>query len=49
LNLPGLQSWPLNAYPFLLFCMECREHIDVWRLLHAYHDIPAWMKESGNG
>lgn len=49
LNLPGLRSWPLAKFPYLVFYVENADHIDVWRVLHGERDIPAWMKESGDG
>lgn len=45
LNLPGLRFWPLARYPYLVFFVECVEHIDVWRVLHSQRDIPAWMRQ----
>ena len=45
LNLPGLRSWPLKRYPYLVFYMTSAEHIDVWRIIHGRRDIPAWMRE----
>lgn len=45
LNLPGLRTWPLTRYPYLVFYVERPDHIDVWRVLHAQRDIPAWMQE----
>lgn len=45
LNLAGLRSWPLKDFPYLLFYIERDAHIDVWRVLHAKGDIPAWMGE----
>ena len=45
LNLPGLRSWPLTRFPYLVFYVECPDHIDVWRVLHGQRDIPAWMQE----
>lgn len=45
LNLPGLRSWPLKRYPYLIFYMDLKGYIDVWRILHAQRDIPAWMAE----
>ena len=45
LDLPGLRSWPLKRYPYLVFYVERDDHIDVWRILHAERDIPAWMRE----
>jgi len=45
LNLPGLRSWPLTRYPYLVFYVEGSDRIDIWRVLHAQRDIPAWMQE----
>ena len=45
LNLPGLRSWPLMRYPYLVFYIEHSDHIDVWRVLHGQRDIPAWLGE----
>jgi toxin ParE1/3/4 len=46
LDLPGLRSWPLSRYPYLIFYFERDDHIDVWRVLHGQRDIPTWMRES---
>jgi toxin ParE1/3/4 len=43
LNLPGLRSWPTHRYPYLIFYIELADRIDVWRVLHAQRDIPAWL------
>lgn len=48
LNLPGLRSWPLTRYPYLVFYVEHPDHVDVWRVLHGQRDIPAWMQEPGD-
>lgn len=45
LNLPELRSWPLQRYPYLVLYAENTDHVDVWRVLHAQRDIPAWMRE----
>ena len=45
LDLPGLRSWPLARYPYLVFFVDKEEHIDVWRVLHAKRDIPRWLRE----
>ena len=44
LDLPGLRSWSLSRYPYLVFYVERQDHIDVWRVLHGQRDIPAWMQ-----
>jgi toxin ParE1/3/4 len=45
LNLPGLRSWPLTRYPYLVFYVERPDRVDVWRVLHGQRDVPAWMQE----
>jgi len=45
LDLPGLRSWPVARFPYLVFYVERDDHVDVWRVLHAGRDIPAWMRE----
>lgn len=44
LRLPGLRSWRLGRYPYLVFYVEQPDHVDVWRVLHGQRDIPAWMQ-----
>ena len=44
LNLPGLRCWPLRRFPHLVFYLETKDYIDVWRVLHSARDIPAWMQ-----
>ncbi len=44
LDLPGLRCWPLSGYPHLVFYVERDDSVDVWRILHAERDIPAWMR-----
>lgn len=46
LNLPGLRTWPLTRYPFLVFYVEQPERVDIWRVLHQQRDIPAWMQQA---
>ena len=45
LDLPGLRTWPLTRFPFLIFYVERSESIDVWRILHGQRDIAAWMQD----
>lgn len=45
LRLEGLRAWPLRRYPYLVFYIEREDHLDIWRVLHAQRDIPAWMQE----
>lgn len=44
LGLPGLRSWPLTRYPYIVFYVEREECIDIWRVLHGHRDIPAWLR-----
>lgn len=44
LNIFGLRYLVLKRYPYLVFYVEFESHIDVWRVLHAQRDIPAWMQ-----
>jgi toxin ParE1/3/4 len=45
LNLPGLRSWPLSNYPYLVFYVVQETYVDVWRVLHGRRDIPQWMQK----
>lgn len=45
LDLPGLRHRRLARFPYLVFYIKRPDHIDVWRVLHAGRDIPAWMTE----
>ena len=46
LNLPGLRSWPLKRFPWLVFYIEHEDRIDVLRVLNAKRDIPAWLSDA---
>ena len=43
LDLPGLRHRSLAKFPWLVFYVEREDRIDVWRVLNARSDIPAWM------
>ncbi len=45
LDLPGLRSWVVRGFPYLVFYVEREADIDVWRVLHAARDTPAWLRE----
>lgn len=36
---------PLDRYPYLVFYVEGKEDLDVWRVLHGQRDIPAFQRE----
>lgn len=46
LDIPGLRSWPLQSFPYLVFYVEAPDHLDVWRLLHTARDLPAWLADT---
>lgn len=46
-DLPGLCSWPLKRYPYIVFYVGRDDHIDVWRVLHGLRDFPVWLREEG--
>ncbi|CAD6549799.1 hypothetical protein LMG27952_04919 [Paraburkholderia hiiakae] len=43
LDIPGLRSWSLDRYPHLIFYIERKDHVEVWRVLNGKRDIPAWL------
>jgi toxin ParE1/3/4 len=45
LNFPGLRSLRVSKFPYVIFYIEQADHIDVWRVLHAQRDIPAFLKD----
>lgn len=45
LDLPGLRSWPLDRFPYVVFYVEQPDHLDVWRVLHAHRDVPVWLRD----
>ena len=48
LGLPGLRTWRLGRFPYLVFYVERADHVDVWRVLHGARDIPAWLQDPGD-
>lgn len=44
LDIPGLRAWPMKKFPYLVFYVEAETHVDVWRVLQAERDVPAWMQ-----
>lgn len=43
LNLPGLLTWALKRYPYLVFYVEREGCIDVWRVLQERRDLTDWL------
>jgi len=44
LNLPDLRAWPVKGYPWLVFYVDRERYVEVWRVLQAERDIPAWLR-----
>ena len=45
LGIPNLRHVRIKGFPYLIFYVELAANIDVWRVLHAKHDIPAWLED----
>ncbi len=45
LDLPGLRASLVTGFPYLVFYVAGEAGIDVWRVLHAPRDAPAWLQE----
>lgn len=43
LGIPDLRSWSLRRFPYVIFYVPDDESIDIWRVLHARRDIPAYL------
>lgn len=43
LEIPELRSWPLQKFPYLIFYLAQDDRVDIWRVLHARRDIPAYL------
>lgn len=47
-GLSELRTRLIPGYPYLVFYIEHESHIDLWRVLHATRDIPAWLGSADN-
>lgn len=45
LGWPDLRFWRVRRFPYLVFYVEARKQVDVWRVLHAERDIPPALLE----
>lgn len=43
LDIPDLRSRPLQRFPYLVFYMPDEDRIDIWRVLDARRDVPAFL------
>jgi toxin ParE1/3/4 len=46
LDWPGLRTHPVQRFPYLVCYLEQTNHLDVLRVLHAHHDIPASLQDA---
>jgi toxin ParE1/3/4 len=46
LGLLDLRCTTIRGFPYVIFYLERADHVDVWRVLHAKQDIPAWLQDS---
>ena len=46
LGIPGLRSWKLKRYPYIVFYLERDPHIEVYRVLNDQRDIPSWLTQT---
>lgn len=44
-----LRVWQTKRFPYLIFYVELKDHIDVLRVLHTSRDIPASLREDDSG
>lgn len=36
---PGLRTWPVKGFPYLICYFDTPDHVDVWRILHGARDL----------
>jgi len=44
-RIPGLRSRMVRRFPYLVFYIEQRDHVEMLRILHARRDIPACLAD----
>lgn len=44
LVVPGLRSWVIPGYPYLVFYLVSGRQVHVWRVLHSARDIPQSLR-----
>lgn len=40
LGLPGVRSWSVKRFPYIIFYLDHGDRIVVWRVLHSQRDLP---------
>jgi toxin ParE1/3/4 len=46
LQLPGLRTWRVAPFPYLIFYYERSSAVDVWAVLHERRDLPASLADA---
>lgn len=46
---PGLRSWPVTGFPYLVCYFERPDHVDVVRVLHGARDLAVALGEALEG
>ena len=44
---PGLRTWPVTGFPYLVCYFDGAESVDVWRILHGARDRALLLCEAG--
>ena len=44
---PGLRTWPVTGFPYLVCYFDGAESVDVWRILHGARDLALLLGEAG--
>jgi toxin ParE1/3/4 len=45
LGIPDLRAWPVPKFAHIVFYVDADDVIDVWRILHSRHDLPATLRD----
>lgn len=46
LDVPGLRSFRVDSFPYLILNVIREDHLDVLRVLHTSRDVPALLGEA---
>ncbi|MGE3467619.1 MAG: type II toxin-antitoxin system RelE/ParE family toxin [Pyrinomonadaceae bacterium] len=44
LVISDLRQWPLQRFPYVILYFDREHSVEIWRVLHASVDIPAWLR-----
>ncbi len=48
-GLPGLRTWPVSGFPYLVCYFDTSDYIDVLRILHGARDLEAVFADPAEG